>query len=155
MIRAALAVAIAAIALSAKGEALPEVCPDPEHPCAGFRDHDLSFDRARDGKAGAEERSAPFFAVVLKSAQRCALGEDDRRAAQALFPKKKVFVMRFECDGDVENNVRYAGADAEHAFIAVYAGKFRSVAEETLAVAKLAGFADADIRRMQVLVASP
>jgi hypothetical protein len=55
----------------------------------------------------------------------------------------------------VENNVSYTGVDASHGFVAVYAGKFRSQAEETLAVAKLAGFPDANLRRMQVVLVSP
>jgi len=132
------------------------VCPDPERPCAGFKAHDLSFDRsADDGKPGAEERSALFFAVILESAPKCALGEAERRRAQALFPKKKVFVQRFECGDDLENNVFYTGVASEQAFMAVYAGKFRSAAEETLAVAKLAGFAGANIRRMQVIFVHP
>ncbi len=154
MIRAAAAAALACGI--ARAEPLPDVCPDPEHPCAGFRGHDLSFDRkAGDGKPGAEERSALFFAVILKSAPKCALGDAERRQVQASFPKKKVFVQRFECDDDLENNVFYTGVASEQAFMAVYAGKFRSAAEETLAVAKLAGFADANIRRMQVIFVHP
>src|SRR5262249_60025268 len=106
-------------------------------------------------EAGGEERFALFFAVILKSAAKCALGEAERRRVQASFPKKKVFVQRFECDDDLENNVFYTGVASELAFMAVYAGKFRSAAEETLAVAKLAGFADANIRRMQVIFVHP
>ena len=156
MIRAAAVIALAAACTLARGDPLPDVCPDPEHPCAGFRTHDLSFDRTSNGgKPGAEERSAPFFAVILKSAPKCALGEAERRQAQALFPKKKVFVQRFECDDDLENNVFYTGVASEQAYMAVYAGKFRSAAEETLAVAKLAGFTDANIRRMQVIFVHP
>ena len=156
MIRAAAALALALACTVARADPLPDVCPDPEHPCAGFKANDLSFDRrGQEGKPGAEERSAPFFAVILKSAPKCALDERERRAAQALFPKKKVFAMRFECDDDLENNVFYTGVASEQAFMAVYAGKFRSAAEETLAVAKLAGFADADIRRMQVVFVHP
>ena len=155
IIRAAALGAIALAALGARAEPLPDVCPDPEHPCTGFREHDLSFERKDTGKAAAGERSAPFFAVILKSAERCTLGDADRRAAQAVFPGKKVFVMRFECDADAGNDVSYSGADTSRAFVAVYAGKFRSAAEETLAVAKLAGFGDAGIRRMQVVVAIP
>ena len=155
MIRAA-AAAFAACALVARAETLPEVCPDPERPCAGFKAHDLSFERQPgEGGASADERSAPFFAVILRSAAPCALGEPERQAAQAVFPRKKVFVARFECDGDTENNVSYTGAHEGKSFMAVYAGKFRSQAEETLAVAKLAGFADADIRRMQVVFVRP
>lgn len=156
MIRAVATLALVQTSILARADPLPEVCSDPDRPCAGFRANDLSFDRtAHDGKPGAEERSAPFFAVILRSAPKCAMGEAERRAAQAFFPRKKVFVMRFECDDDLENNVFYTGVASEQSFMAVYAGKFRSAAEETLAVAKLAGFADANIRRMQVVFVHP
>ena len=96
------------------------VCADPQKPCAGFREHDLAFVLPQDGKARAEARSAPFFAVVLETTGACAGVEKERREIQSLFPRNKVFANRFECDGDVENNVRYTNTDAKHGFIAVY-----------------------------------
>jgi len=155
MIRAA-AFAVAALACGARADALPEVCPEPQEPCGAFKPHDLPFVREADGKARGEELSAPFLAVILKSAPPCTLGEPERGEAQAVFPRKKVFVLRFECDGDAENNVTYTNVDPRHAFVAVYAGRTREEAEETLAVARLTGrYPDANLRRMQVRFVSP
>ncbi len=132
-----------------------EVCGDPAQPCAGFREHDLSFARESTGTARAQEVSAAFFAVILESAGHCAIPEAERRRIQALFPARKVFSSRFECDGDVENNVKYAEADEERAFVAVYAGPTRVDAEKVVAEAKAKGFAGANVRRMQVVLVHP
>jgi hypothetical protein len=132
------------------------VCPDPARPCAGFRAHDLSFVLPAGGAARAEDRSPPFYAVVLRSAPRCVLGERERRAAQALFPRSKVFAARFECEGDVENNVTYTGVDGRYGFLAVYAGDTRARAEAALARVKATGrFPGANLRRMQVVRVHP
>ena len=132
------------------------VCPDPAKPCAGFRDHDLSFILPADGKARAEARSAPFFAVMLKTTAPCAEVEAERRELQSLFPRHKVFANRFECDGDAENNVRYTNADPKRGFIAVYGGMTRAEAEALLEKAQaLHRFAGANVRRMQAVLVSP
>ncbi len=132
-----------------------EVCGDPAQPCAGFRDNDLSFARESTGTARAEEVSAAFFAVILKSAERCTIPEAERRRIQALFPKRKVFSSRFECDGDAENNVKYTNAEEKRAFVAVYAGGVQADADKLLAEARAKGFADANVRRMQVTLVHP
>ena len=66
----ALALALAAFPPAARAEA-PKVCFEPARPCAGFKANDLSFPLANDGKARAEQRSAPFFAVILRTAKGC------------------------------------------------------------------------------------
>ena len=132
------------------------VCPDPAHPCPGFRAHDLSFVLPRGGVARAEARSDSFYAVILRSAPRCAIPERDRVAAQRLFPARKVFSQRFECDDDVENNVSYTGVNPSLAFLAVYAGATRAQASATLAtVARTGRFPGANLRRMQVVYNYP
>ena len=131
------------------------VCADPAKPCAGFRAHDLSFVRDARAVAKAEESSTPFYAVILKSAAKCAIGEDERVRIQALFPGRKVFSARFECDGDVENNVRYTNVDASRGFIAVHAGASAGDAAKVVAEAKSKGFADANARRMQAVFVHP
>lgn len=132
-----------------------EVCGDPAQPCAGFRDNDLSFARESTGTARAEEVSAAFFAVILESAGRCAIPEAERRRIQSLFPSRKVFSSRFECDGDGENNVKYTEVDDQRAFVAVYAGPTREDADKVLAEAKARGFTGASVRRMQVVLVHP
>ena len=134
----------------------PAVCPDPANPCPGFRAHDLSFELKRDGVARAEQRSAAFFAVILASGKVCGFSERQRAEAQALFPGAKVFSTRFECEGDVENNVSYTNADPKAGFIAVYAGADQGAADAMLARVKATGkFPGANLRRMQVRFVYP
>ena len=131
------------------------ICGDPTKPCPGFRDHDRSFVRESNGIPRDEERSVPFFAVILVSGNRCAIPEAERRRIQALFPSRKVFSARFECDGDVENNVRYTNADETRGFVAVHAGATREEADKVLAEAREKGFKGANARRMQAVFVHP
>lgn len=151
-----LALALLAPAASPDGQAPGRVCPDPARPCPGFRSHDLSFEVPAGGAARAEDRSATFYAVVLRSGPRCSVGERERLAAQALFPRRKVFATRFECDDDVENNVTYTGVDARYGFLAVYGGETRAQAERVLASVRETGrFPGANLRRMRVVRVHP
>lgn len=143
---------LAAVTVAAE----PAVCSDPAKPCPGFKPHDLSFPLKKDGVARDEQRSAPFFAVILASGKPCAFGEKQRAEAQALFPEAKVFAARFECDGDVENNVLYTNVDPKTGFIAVHAGADRAAADAMLVRVKAAGrFPGANVRRMQVRFVYP
>ena len=151
----ALALALAAFPPEARAEA-PKVCFEPARPCAGFKANDLSFPLANDGRARAEQRSAPFFAVILKTAKGCTVKRAEADEIQALFPDRKVFHSRFECDGDVENNVSYSNLDPRAGFIAVYAGEGRAAAGEMLARVKaMKRFPGANLRGMQVIYNSP
>ncbi|HEV7588551.1 MAG TPA: hypothetical protein VGO40_10585 [Longimicrobium sp.] len=142
--------------LLAASQRTGRVCPNPAHPCAGFRAHDLSFVLPTDGVARAEARSDSLYAVILRSAPRCSIPERDRVAAQRLFPGRKVFSQRFECDDDIENNVSYTGVNPSRAFLAVYAGATRPQADATLAaVARTHRFPGANVRRMQVVFNYP
>ncbi|HYH80335.1 MAG TPA: hypothetical protein VEX86_11075 [Longimicrobium sp.] len=132
------------------------VCPDPANPCPGFKRHDLSFVLPRDGVARADVRSDGFYAVILRSAPRCSIREADRAAAQAMFPGRKVFSQRFECDDDVENNVSYSNVASDRAFLAVYAGATRQQATATLSRAARTGrFPGANLRQMRVIYNYP
>src|SRR5687768_10838807 len=125
ILRISLVLASAVLLLSAAGDAqrVGRICPDPAHPCAGFKPHDLSFVLPRDGVARPEVRSDRFYAVIVRSGPRCTIAERDRGAMQAAFPRNKVFSHRFECDDDAENNVTYTNVNAKAAFLAVYAGE--------------------------------
>ena len=148
---------IAALAGAAHAQApQPRVCPDPAKPCAGFKDNDLSFPLPDDRKTRAEARSAPFFAVILKTAERCKLEPGQARQVQRLFPRNKVFYTRFECDDDPENNVSYTNSNPKLGFLAVYAGEERAAAQEFLdQVDALGLFPGANLRRMQAVVVYP
>lgn len=151
----ATALLLAASASSVRAQ-LGRVCPDPRRPCPGFKAHDLSFVLSRDGLARAEQRSAEYFAVVLRSARHCAIGERARLEAQRLFPGRKVFSQRFECDDDVENNVHYSPVDPQIGFLAVYAGSNRREADATLAAVRRTGrFPGAYLRRLRVVFVYP
>ena len=128
------------------------ICPDPAHPCRGFKAHDLSFVLPRGEVARDQARSDAFYAVILRSGPRCSIAEADRVAAQALFPGRKVFSQRFECDDDVENNVNYTNVAPDRAFLAVYAGATRAQASDVLARAARTGrFPGANLRLMRVV----
>lgn len=151
----ALALALASFAAVAHAGAA-RVCFEPARPCPGFRANDLSFPLDREPRARPGQRSAPFFAVILRTAKRCAVSRADADAIQALFPERKVFYTRFECDEDVENNVSYSNVDANAGFIAVYAGEGRAAASEVLAKVKsMKRFPGANLRSMQVIHNSP
>jgi hypothetical protein len=152
----ALAALLACSPASAVDKPAGNVCPDPQRPCPGFNAHDLSFGLVNDGKARAEQRSPSFFAVVLKTIDPCATREKERLEIQALFPDRKVFTNRFDCDDNPENNVAYTNTSAKHGFIAVYAGGDRAAADKVLAAVKATGkFPGANLRRMQVVYVYP
>ena len=157
MIRIAL-IALAALVASAVPAVAQEgrVCPDPAHPCGAFAAYDLPFVLPRDGVARAEVRSEAFWAVILRSAPKCSIGERERMAAQARFPGRKVFVPHFECEEDGENNVTYSGVRADVAWVAVYAGRTRAEAAAVLRRAAATGaFPGAYLRRMRAVYVYP
>src|SRR5688500_8512487 len=101
-------------------------CPDPARPCglagSAFKPNELSFDApVKFAFDRGEDRSQPFYAVILKSAALCSLPEKERERLQALFPRSKVFLHRFFCE-DFGDKVTYTNVDAKQGFIAVYAG---------------------------------
>ncbi|HEX8904264.1 MAG TPA: hypothetical protein VF771_05440 [Longimicrobiaceae bacterium] len=138
-----LALASVLLAGAAHGQRrVGQVCPDPAHPCpGGFRPHELSFVLPRDSVARDEFRSEAFYAVILRSGPNCSIPERDRRAAQALFPARKVFSQRFECDvdqaaDDAESGITYTNVAEKRAFLAVYAGATRDQALRVLDAAR-------------------
>jgi uncharacterized protein len=129
-----------------------KVCPDPDKPCQGFKPNELSFaiakpfsfDRGRD-------KSQPFYAVILKSGPLCGIGDDERVRAQQAFPRAKVFLHRHMCE-DFGDKVTYSNVNAKSGFVAVYAGETDADAQKVLAQANAAGYPDANVRRMEVIV---
>jgi hypothetical protein len=141
---------------TAKAEPLTPVCGDLAKGCKSAKPHELAFPLLTDGVARAEQRSAPFFAVILKTVPLCESPEPERLRIQALFPASKVFARRDDCDGSFENNVYYANVGRDSGFIAVYAGETRGEAAAMLEKVKaLKGFPGANIRRTQVIYAYP
>jgi hypothetical protein len=130
-----------------------KVHPDPSAPqkaCRDFKPHELCFERPRDGLARAEYLSEPFYAVILKTTERCNVTEEERLQAQALFPRSKVFSMRFQCDDNIEENISYTNVDSKFGFLAVHAGATVEEARKRLAEVNATGrFPGANIRKMQ------
>ena len=146
---------VIALMLSLAGAALADtqgkVQPNP-NACsnADFKPHELCFETPKDGLARAEYLSEPFYAVILKTAERCTIAEEERVQAQGLFPQSKVFSMRFQCDDNIEENISYTNVNDKFGFLAVYAGATLKEANARLAEVKAAGrFPGANIRRMQ------
>jgi hypothetical protein len=129
-----------------------KVCPDPDHPCEGFKANELSFaiakpftfDRGRD-------KSQPFYAVILQSGPLCGINDSERIQAQKKFPAAKVFVHRHMCE-DFGDKVTYSNVNAKSGFVAVYAGETEADAKKVLAQGIAAGYKDANVRRTEVIV---
>ncbi|HEX5128580.1 MAG TPA: hypothetical protein VFV90_02480, partial [Usitatibacter sp.] len=131
------------------------IFPDPSQPRPGFKPHELAFATPQDGVARAEFRSEPFYAVILKTTERCGVWEAERREIQALFPANKVFFPRAGCD-EPEENIAYTNVDVKFGFLAVYAAATEPAAREFLKkVNALGRFPGANVRRMQVVLLYP
>ena len=131
------------------------VCGDPTLTCktgdATFEPHDLPF---RLPARAVIWESETFYAVILKSIKasqddcQIFVPEDERLAAQALFPRHKVFTDR-GCGEPGETF--YTGTQSSARFMAVYAGRTRAEANAMLARVKATGkFAGANLRRMSI-----
>lgn len=131
-----------------------EVCPDTARPCLDverFKPNELSFRIASkfDFDRG-QDRSAPFYAAILKSGALCAIADAERVAVQAQFPGRKVFVHQYFCQ-DFGDKVTYTNVNRKAGFVAVYAGRSEAEAKVFLAEAQ-AKYPDANLRRMQVVI---
>ncbi len=132
------------------------ICADPNKPCGSFKPHELPFKvPPSQALARAEDRSAEFYAIILKSAKPCSISEVERQSTQTLFPRNKVFLSRFECEP--EDNITYSTIDhTKHAILAVYAGATKRAAATFLSHVRRTGrFPDAYVRKMAVALVHP
>lgn len=133
-----------------------KIHPPANPACATFKPHELCFETPKDEVARAEYRSEPFYAVMLKSAERCSITEKERLEIQTLFPRNKVFSNRFECGEDAEENITYTNVAERVGFLAVYAGTTEAEAATLLrAVETTTRFPGANIRKMQAVLVYP
>ena len=129
------------------------VCPDPAKPCKnktiGFDDWALSFKLPAKPLANKTYRSAPFYAVLLKTYtlgdnEDCDGGEfitaleDERKTLQRENPDRKVFAS-YECPNMGATDYDFPGKmdakkerEAITNFIAIYAGATKEDAESLL-----------------------
>jgi hypothetical protein len=132
-----------------------KVCFDPGAPCPTsmpFEPNDLKF---RLPKNAVIYDSEEFYAVVLKSLRvtdtDCEkfVTEAERKAAQKLFPKRKVFTSR--CADTL--GVYYSNVAPTERVMALYGGATRDEAARTLEEVKAtAKFPDAKLRRMHASI---
>jgi hypothetical protein len=148
--RTMIAFAFLLMTAAAFADSQGKVQPDPQKACPGFKPHELCFETPKDGLARVEYLSEPFYAVILKTTDRCMASEEERLWAQTLFPRSKVFSMRFQCDDNIEENITYTNVDSNFGFLAVYAGSTLEAARKRLAEVNATGrFPGANIRKMQ------
>ncbi|MFL6229202.1 MAG: hypothetical protein ACJ741_10515 [Pyrinomonadaceae bacterium] len=167
--RAAYAVVVAACVVASMGIATSnaqrasktvkqppaKVCFDPAAPCPSsmpFEPNDLKF---RLPKNAVIYDSEEFYAVVLKTLRvtdtDCEkfVAEPERKAAQKLFSKRKVFTSR--CADTL--GVYYSNVTSTERVMALYAGATREEAARTLEEVKTTGkFPDAKLRRMHASI---
>jgi hypothetical protein len=136
---------------AAKQTAANAVCPDPSKPChhkeKRFDDWELSFKMPAKLPPNKTVKSAPFFAVILKTypmGEDCDGGEfieaaeADRKREQTNQLNRKVFAS-YECPNMGAVNYDFEGRwtkDGESLllgnFIALYAGTTRAEGEDAL-----------------------
>ena len=134
-----------------------KVHPEPTTAsCPHFKRHQLCFDLPKDGIARGEYFSEPFYAIILKTTKPCTISEKERLQTQALFPRSKVFSVRFGCVDDFEESIRYTNVNDKFGFLAVHAGATAKEAKTRLAQVKATGkFPDANLRKMQAVLVFP
>lgn len=116
-----------------------KICGDPTKPCktiVDFEPHDLPFEVPENIVIAQTEK---FYAVILKSFrvtdEECEskfISEDERLAAQELFPNNKVFASRCPDPG----NLFYEPIQWKVRFMAVYAGRTKAEAAKILTKVK-------------------
>jgi hypothetical protein len=136
-----------------KAPRLGAVCGDPTVRCRTsieFQPYQLPF---RIPANAAIWETEQFYAVILKSVRdeskagdcNIFVPEAEREAAQALFPRNKVFGSRCMEPGDLF----YTDVAEGSQFVAVYAGRTRAEGLAMLERVKATGkYPDANLRRM-------
>lgn len=115
--------------------------------------HQLSFELPSDQVARADFKSEEFYAIILKSAARCSLKNEERMEIQGMFPNNKVFMDLFGCDEYEEESITYTNTNPDYAFIAVFGGKSLEQAKQLFDQNNLAKkFPGANIRKMQAVL---
>lgn len=156
--RSAFGVAIVSLSFAfgaISGEKLPGQIHDypSKDAAAATKPHQLRFEFPNDQVARDEFRSEEFYAIILKSADKCTLTEEEREQIQEQFPQNKVFMDLFGCDEYIEESITYTNTNADYAFIAVFGGLSFDQARQLFEQYDLASkFPGANIRKMQAVL---
>ena len=154
---------------AAKQTAANAVCPDPSKPChhkdKRFDDWELSFKMPAKLTPNKAHKSAPFYAVILKTypmGEDCDGGEfieaaeADRKREQANQLQRKVFAS-YECPNMGAVNYDFEGRWTKDGqslalgnFIALYAGTTRAEGEEALKFLK-SEYPQAQLKQMTAM----
>lgn len=138
---------ITTFTLTAMAQVPSKVCPNPAAPCQSkhktFEKYELSFNLPRTIKPNTAYKSAPFYAVILKtfSEPECDQGEYSteteryRQQAQKVFADRKVFADN-QCPDMGAVGYIIDGQPNADTFVAVYAGATQAEGEQILAKAK-------------------
>src|SRR5205085_10787761 len=133
----------------------PSVCGNPNISCPSalaFQPYALPF---RMPQSSVIYDTEFFYAVILKTVSTANnncdnyIPEQERLAAQTLFPNQKVFASRCAAPGEVS----YSDTNPNTNFLAVYAGATLADANRMLAtVLATRKFSRANIRRMRATI---
>ena len=131
---------------NAAAQAPLKVCADPSAPCKSpnkeFAPYELSFQLPKRLRPNIGYKSAPFWAVLLKSKSAdpdtdCDEGEysskleNERKRVQSMFPDRKVFADQ-QCPDMGAVSYTISGKNNVNTFLAVYGGATRAEAETLL-----------------------
>lgn len=140
--------------VSSQSATSQRICHDPAKPCGTSKPYELPFRIPSSSLARTDDRSANFYAIILKTAARCSIADNERVSAQALFPRNKVFLSRFECDA--EDIISYSPIEDKYSILAIYAGNTRREADRFLTqVRRSSRFPDAYIKKLRVVRVHP
>jgi len=156
---------VATVSGARQSSSSAEVCPDPKSPCNSaakrFSPFELSFRLPSRLAKGKTYTSAPFFAVLIRTYADEACDADDhtesiekeRLQLQTYYPTRKVFAQ-YSCPNLDAVDYSFPGkmdSTGERVlimtFIAVYAGKTSTEANEFLTYVKTV-YPDAFLKRM-------
>ncbi|HEY6119409.1 MAG TPA: hypothetical protein VIV66_05585 [Pyrinomonadaceae bacterium] len=142
------------------------VCANPQAPCQHknkeFAPYELSFRLPAKLRKNADYKSAPFYAVVLKTYKDFEAGGDgcdggefstaietERKAAQKLFSAQKVFAS-YQCPDMAAVQYVSGSKNLNDTFLAVFGGVSQAAAQLVLEKAR-ARYPGATLERMQAL----
>jgi len=142
------------------------VCSNPATPCQHkhkqFAPYELSFRLPAKIRENFDYKSAPFYAVVLKTYkdfEACGEGcdggefstaiEAERAKAQKLFPSKKAFAS-YQCPDMIAVTYMSGPTALNDTFLAVYGGATQAEADSVLAKARTR-YPEAKVKRMQAV----
>jgi len=153
-------------ALSIQAQTGYPICGNPRTPCQHkdkeFAPYELSFRMPARLRKNTDYKSAPFYAVVLKSYKDFEAGgegcdggefstaiETERKQAQKIFPDRKAFAG-YQCPDMAAVQYLSGRKTLDDTFLAVYGGTSQAEAQQVLDKARDRSPA-ATLKRMQAL----